>query len=74
MLDVDQPLSHVGAEMMMLDSNVLGARPQLGASSKLDGTHIVLEHLTSNGRNTHGDVDTEGDEFGQQLHDVDDIA
>jgi hypothetical protein len=61
MLDVDQPLSHVGAEMMMLNGNVLGLGSQLWTPHKLNSTHIVLKHFESNSWDLHGNADTKGD-------------
>lgn len=66
---------HVGAERMVLNDDVLRVGPQLGALSKLNCTHIVLEDLAPNGRNLHGNGDgAEGDEFVQPLNNVNDIT
>jgi hypothetical protein len=72
-LNDDQRFGHVGAEMMGHNRDVLGTGPQLGALSKLHCTNIVLEDLAPNSGNLHGSGDAGGDEFVQQLHDVNDV-
>ena len=61
MLDADQLLSNVGAEMMVLNGDVFGLGSQLGTPRKLNSTHIVLEYLASYSWDLHGNADTKGD-------------
>jgi hypothetical protein len=64
-LNCDQNLSDMRAEVMIVDGDVFSLRTQLGALSKLNRTRIVLKDFASNSGNLHRDGDSEGYELVQ---------
>jgi hypothetical protein len=70
MLNGNQSFSDVAAKMVVLNRNVLRSRAQFGSFGQFYGAHIIFKNLAANCRGGKGNLDTEGQQFLKQLHDV----
>jgi hypothetical protein len=64
-LNGDQLLSDMRAEVMIVDGDVFSSRMQLGALGQLNRTQVALKDFASNSGNLHRDGDSKGYELVQ---------